>query len=351
MSTDLVISFDTTGSISPCIAEIRRKVESVIDRLFDTIPDLRIGIVTHGDACDYPKDFLGIGLTTDRASLKHFVKVAPNTGGGDSDEYYEYVLNRIHGLFDPSVDNKFVILIGDAEPHKVGYRYGNYTCTVSWEQQARWMAEDNIHIYSVQALGRRQATYFYEGLADITNGRKLDLNQFTDAVETVIAICYHGSGELGQLDNFRDELATQFKVNRNLAKLFNTLGARVEVSGVERSGLIPVPPTRFQILHVDHNIDIKSFVEMQGIRFRKGRGFYQLTKSELVQEMKEVILVNKYTGDMFTGPEAREYIGLPFGDRGTVRPVYLEEYDVYVQSTSHNRKLIGGTKFLYENEV
>jgi hypothetical protein len=33
---------------------------------------------------------------------------------------------------------------------------------------------------------------------------------------------------------------------------------------------------------------------------------------------------------------------------GKVHPKYGFDYDVFIQSTSANRKLIGGTRFLYE---
>lgn len=50
----------------------------------------------------------------------------------------------------------------------------------------------------------------------------------------------------------------------------------------------------------------------------------------------------------------REQLGIPFGTRGKVRPLQIpeimEKYDVYIQSTSVNRKLDPGTKFLYELE-
>jgi hypothetical protein len=119
----------------------------------------------------------------------------------------------------------------------------------------------------------------------------------------------------------------------------------------DSSGLVPVPPTRFQLLHVDYEADIKSFVEKQGVTFKKGRGFYQFTKSEEIQEKKEVVLRNKVTGDMFTGSEARNFIGLPFGTRGQIRPKYSNDYQIFVQSTSNNRKLMRNTLFLYENNV
>ena len=43
--------------------------------------------------------------------------------------------------------------------------------------------------------------------------------------------------------------------------------------------------------------------------FRAGRGFYEFTKPEIISNKKEVVLVDKATGDMFTGQEAFDMIG------------------------------------------
>jgi hypothetical protein len=56
------------------------------------------------------------------------------------------------------------------------------------------------------------------------------------------------------------------------------------------------------------------------------------------------------TGDLFAGDAAREMLGLPAGLSVRIKPSNLEQYVVCVQSTSANRKLIGGTRFLYEVE-
>jgi hypothetical protein len=41
-------------------------------------------------------------------------------------------------------------------------------------------------------------------------------------------------------------------------------------------------------------------------------------------------------------------LGLPEGTTARIKPSNLEKYVVFVQSTSANRKLMGGTRFLYE---
>lgn len=350
MSTDVLISFDTTGSMSPCINEVRRRVTEALDKLFSNIDDLRIAIISHGDYCDGYDAIHQIDFTSNKDNLKSFVRNAPNTSGGDGDEFYEYVL-YLAKSFNWQSDNKIMLLIADAEPHEVEYRYGGKSYSYDWKKETRDLASLGINVYGIQALGNRSSSYFYQEISSRTNGRKLDLNQFTDAVETIISVCYH---KVGKLEEYKNELVSSFKMNRNLVKLFQDLDVKVEdarYTKTDSSGLISVPPTRFQIVHVDHNVDIKSFVEGIGATFRKGRGFYQFTKSEMVQEHKEVVLRNKMTGDMFTGPEARNFIGLPFGVRGQIRPKLFDDYEVYIQSTSSNRKLIEKTKFLYENEV
>ena len=35
--------------------------------------------------------------------------------------------------------------------------------------------------------------------------------------------------------------------------------------------------------------------------FKAGRGFYEFTKPEIISHKKEVVLIEKETGDMFTG--------------------------------------------------
>ena len=49
---DVCITFDTTGSMYPCLTQVRRSVEQTVGRLFRDIPDLRIAIIAHGDYID-----------------------------------------------------------------------------------------------------------------------------------------------------------------------------------------------------------------------------------------------------------------------------------------------------------
>lgn len=124
---------------------------------------------------------------------------------------------------------------------------------------------------------------------------------------------------------------------------------RAATTTVGPADMNAVSPGRFQVLDVDVDTSIKAFVEAQGATFKKGRGFYEFTKPETIQRYKEIIIMDKSTGDMFEGAYARTLLGLPTDTDAKIKPANFD-YFFFVQSTSYNRKLIGGTKFLYEVE-
>jgi len=121
--------------------------------------------------------------------------------------------------------------------------------------------------------------------------------------------------------------------------------------------LEPVAPGRFQMLSVETKSPIRDFVRdnVGATLFKKGAGYYQLgSKAVKIQGYKRVVLVNRETGELWSGDTARKMLGLPFGKDFKLYPKkvetqkFLSEYDVFVQSTSVNRALQAGDVFLYE---
>lgn len=51
---DMVIAFDTTGSMSCYIESVKKYVTELIPKLLSSNPKLKIGIVAFGDYCDMP---------------------------------------------------------------------------------------------------------------------------------------------------------------------------------------------------------------------------------------------------------------------------------------------------------
>lgn len=172
---DMVIAFDTTGSMAAYIQDVRRQVADMIPRLFKDNEDLRLGIVAFGDYCDMVnRDNFGdayqcVPLTSNENDIIKFVKESKNTSGGDGDEFYELVLKKI---IDESLwrDDSFkaILLIADADPHEIGYTYSDYVVgnQIDWKNEARKAAGMKIKIDTVSICGRP----WYKELSAMTNG-------------------------------------------------------------------------------------------------------------------------------------------------------------------------------------
>jgi hypothetical protein len=112
------------------------------------------------------------------------------------------------------------------------------------------------------------------------------------------------------------------------------------------STLTPLAKGQYDIIPVDADSPIKDFVWSRGIPYEIGKGFYQLTKTERIQANKLIVIRERATGKVYAGAEARNLLGLPQGQAVSVKPSANPEYDVFVQSTSVNRKLIANTDVL-----
>jgi len=344
---DLLISFDTTGSMFPVLTQVRRNVADLVRRMFSEVPDIRIGIIAHGDYCDGDRMISRHELSTNQRTLCEFVRDVPSTGGGDAPEAYEVVLHRSREFNWAEGRSQALVMIGDEVPHPATDRQNRDR--LDWRAEAHALGEQGVRIYGVQCLNRRHATSFYQGIARETGGFHLTLDQFSDITQLLLAIGYQQAGE-EPLQRFEQEIIDGNRMNRSLDRIFAALRGRAASATMTSSAdLRAVPPGRFQVLSVDRDMPIKDFCTDQGVEFKQGRGFYELTKTVTVQGTKEIVLMNRATGDLFTGTRARELLGLPLDDEDVkLRPTHLEEWVPFVQSTSNNRKLMGGSRLLYE---
>lgn len=216
------------------------------------------------------------------------------------------------------------------------------------------LLEANVNVHGVHCLpGIRPASKsFYEEIARKTGGFYLTLEQFTSITDLILAICYKEAGS-SYVEAYEKEVVSEGRMNRGMNRAFNTILNRTSsASSMANADLRAVASGRFQVLNVDKDQAIADFVRDNGLRFRIGRGFYEFTKPVKVQKHKEVILMDKRTGDMFSGDRAREIAGMPIGADAIVRPGDgdLSQYTCFIQSTSANRKLLEDTRFLYEVE-
>jgi hypothetical protein len=358
---EIVFNFDTTGSMNPCLLQVRQNVEETITKLFKEIPNLKIGIGANGDYCDRNSSYVTktINLTSNIYDLTHFVRTVSRTGGGDAAEAYELVLHEAQTVYDWSLNSrKIFVLIADDVPH--GTSYPLNTLKLDWKNEAKKLADLGVQIYTIQCLSKSYATSFYRDVADIGNGYHLHLDQFTDINVLINAIIYRQISQ-ERVKQYEEQIFTQGKLNRTLDRSFGILmdrprdskGRFVKLDDSLASDLKPVPAGRFQILKVDRDCEIRDFVQRNDLCFQPGKGFYEFTKSEEIRPAREVVLVDRKTGDMYSGAKARDMLGVPLGTMKTLSPRTMKAipYDIFIQSTSYNRKLKADTKFLYEVDL
>lgn len=103
----------------------------------------------------------------------------------------------------------------------------------------------------------------------------------------------------------------------------------------------------FTSISVSREMEMKEFVEENTNQpYKLGSAFYQLSKTETIQAGKDVMLMEKGKRGIWAGPEARQLIGIPANSSGKVTPGNHSNFDIFVQSTSTNRKLVRGTRVL-----
>ncbi len=220
---DIIFSFDTTGSMYPCLTQVRNVINETAGVLFRTIPDLRIGVIAHGDYCDKENCLDYLDLTNDLSSIVAFVRSAPATNGGDADECYELALNKARAFNWTSGKSKALVLIGDCNPHKVGYAWGPSKNSLDWRNEARLLVEAGISIYPIQALGRSGSDGFYQGLANLSGTPKLELPQFSDIVDILSGVVYQ---QADLLDSYIESLQT-----RTIKPSLHTLRTLAQLGG------------------------------------------------------------------------------------------------------------------------
>jgi hypothetical protein len=144
-------------------------------------------------------------------------------------------------------------------------------------------------------------------------------------------------------DNFMESRAKGgFTGTRSL---FST-GAEAVNAATVHANLTPLPSQAYDILPVHQDSPIRDYVYSRGLDYTIGKGFYQLTKTETIQPQKQIAIREKRSGRIFSGGAARDLLGLPHGSQVRVKPDYNSEYDVFVQSTSVNRKVLRDTDLL-----
>lgn len=209
---DMVIAFDTTGSMSSYIEAVRSEVSDLIPQLFTDNDDLRLGIVAFGDYCDMlsPTNFgyayQSVPLTDNENDLVKFVRQAKNTGGGDGPEFYELVIKKIVEETNwREGSNRIILLIADSMPHELGYTFRDFVIgnQIDWRHEAKKAADMGIKIDTVTI----HDLPWYKELSEMTNGVSVPFKTSSKTADLVRAsVMSSGSVESRlKFDKFLDE--------------------------------------------------------------------------------------------------------------------------------------------------
>jgi len=131
--------------------------------------------------------------------------------------------------------------------------------------------------------------------------------------------------------------------------LTGVTAAQIKKTLVDISGQVTIWPVEAS----DDAKQIRIFCEERlGRDMKRGAAFYLLMKPENeVQDHKQIAIRDKKTGVIYSGVNARQMLGLPYHGTVKVVPGNHGGYDIFIQSTSVNRKLVKGTQVLYWDNV
>lgn len=211
--TDMVIAFDTTGSMASYMGNVKKHVTALIPELLADNPDLKISVVAFGDYCDmesstyFGKAYQVLDLTNDENKLISFVEGAKITSGGDGDEFYELVIKKITEETSwRKGSNKSVLLIADAQPHEVGYSYKSIIQNnqIDWKKEAQKAANAGIVF---DTLKIHPDVQWYKKLSKITGGLCLDFKSSDKTANLVKALSLARGGATTK-EKFEKEFAT-----------------------------------------------------------------------------------------------------------------------------------------------
>lgn len=267
-NVEIVFCFDTTGSMSACLAEVRTKLQEIVSRLLTDIPNIRIGIIAHGDYCDSFSSYVinKCDLCADVTKLLDFVQNTGSTGGGDSPECYELALRTAvcEISWTPGY-SKALVMIGDEVPHPPSYT----TEKINWFEELDKLAEMDVKVYGVRALNSVHSIPFMKKWLLEAGAISIHFSNFHLIVDMFLAICYRESSP-EQLSQFQNEIQAEGRMDAELQSVFTTLAQPNQEKSSESKNRSNEP--WFDLTQSQHWLPSFSYDASQGHWIPTGQG-------------------------------------------------------------------------------
>ncbi len=123
---DIEIAIDTTGSMFSSIAQAKADATNLVTAVQASVPDSQFAIVQFKDDGDIPEYEVVQAMTANATDVQTAVNGLFASGGGDAPEAYNLVFRNSYTP-DTGGDigwragsRKFVVVMGDAQPHGAG---------------------------------------------------------------------------------------------------------------------------------------------------------------------------------------------------------------------------------------
>lgn len=311
--TEVILVVDDSGSISHSgnIATVKNQYETIITQIKNDNPHWHVRLVFFGE--------------------KQFVKADAQAKDISIQSIYYYprqnetrLYNAMYDAADCALKAKvpaLVYLITDGEPNGPQQ---NPVAAAAKVKEA--LATDRVTFVCV---GPARATSFFTSCAipsdcirswDGVNTE--DLNRVTTQVSS------------GLTDYATARSAGQTQVKKffvDARKLNDQLGSLVDISQL------------CKVLPVTREAVLQPFVEEYGLKFIIGANYYELTKAETLRPNRAILVRQKGTKRILSGPNVRQVLGLPNDRDIKVEPGDMGNLDLFLESTSHNRMLVRGT--------
>lgn len=353
---DVVFSFDTTGSMSSCINEVKKNLTNLIKRLFTDIPNLRIGVIAHGDYGDEGKasSYLmkQVDLTDNKQKLIDFIQNVGSTHGYDFEEAYEYVLHKSQELTWES-DKRILVMIGDATPHeKINNKYN-----LDWRVETKKLFDMNVNVYGVQCMHNAKSNNFYKSLAKISDGYYLELEVFSSIEDLIMTVCYKQVDDEEVL-KYEKEMEDQGRMTKGMRKVVDVVLRRENINvdydyinvGEDTVAKPCWDSAKFQVLDVDVDCNIKSLLNNKKMCFGSGISYYEIIKPTLVTNDQNIILMNKDSENIYEGNEAKKILKFKKTYAKKQKLQVKHGYRTFIKCANHITRLGSNTKVLYEED-
>ncbi len=192
---DIVITFDSTGSMGGEIDEVKNQVKRIGSTLLTLVPKARISICTYRDEGD---QFVvrGVPLTNNIQDIDSYLSSIRADGGGDEPEAVHEGLRWSieENEFRPRA-RKVILLFGDAPPHRQHWQ----TCL---RLASDFHGQQQGVVSTVTCRSRRQLKAFEE-IAEVGGGEAFTTSDERQIMTQLIVLVFGSRHRAKVLEAFR----------------------------------------------------------------------------------------------------------------------------------------------------